>query len=96
MSVIPKTNLFKGDRVRLSKRFIASMEIMRSATPGRRELAIFEVNKGRLGTIVNDTLDPDEEFIRVHWDGNKCSNYHQDSYTPEDLVLVEEEETVPA
>lgn len=94
--MIPKTNLFKGDRVRLSARYVASMEIMRSSTPGRRELGILEATRVRLGTIVNDTLDPDEEFILVRWDGNKKPNYHHDSYNPDDLCLVEEEETVAA
>ena len=48
-------------------------------------------NKDRVGTIVCDTLNPQNKYIRVHWDGNEKSN-GKDVCMPDDLILYEEEE----
>ena len=79
---VPKTNLFKGDRVKFSQSYLRSQ-------PGlpRR-------SRERVGTIVNDTLSVRAEYIKVCWDGN-ADAHRKDYFLPNDLVLYEEEfETV--
>jgi hypothetical protein len=77
--MIPKTNLFKGDRVRLSRSYVNH----------RPNIANRSIS--RIGTIVNDTLCSRQHSIKVHWDGNaKAGRY--DDYAPQDLVLFEEED----
>jgi hypothetical protein len=72
-----KTNLFQGDRVKLSKM-------------GVRE-GMSQKTIDRIGTIWNNTLHPKAECLRVHWDGNAGPG-NKDYYEPDELVLYEEEE----
>jgi hypothetical protein len=87
MMTIPTTNLFKGDRVKLSKTYIASQEIMGTGN--------MDKCRNRIGTIVSDTLKPQNHYIKVHWDGNIKAN-GKDVYMPDDLILYEEEEHAAA
>lgn len=82
---VPKTNLFKQDRVRLSKTYLVMMELL-----GHN---VHEGVRTRLGTIISDTLAKQCEYITVLWDGNTVPN-RKDVYTPDDLDLYEEEELV--
>lgn len=73
---VPKTNLFKGDRVKLSPKAYTPLTKMKS--------------KVRVGTIISDTLNPNADHILVHWDG--CAQWNRsDKYQPDELVLFEEE-----
>jgi hypothetical protein len=82
---LPPTNLFKGDRVRLSKTFLVMMELLgHSVQEGVRD---------RTGTIISDTLSKQVEYITVLWDGNTVPN-RKDVFMPDDLILYEEEELV--
>jgi len=82
-----KTNLFRGDRVKLSKRFINMLDIISDSGGTPKKL------RERVGTITTKTLSVNARFLWVHWDGNKAAHDH-DLYTPEDLVLYEEETTI--
>ena len=73
-----KTNLWKGDRVRLSEAYLAS----------QNKLA--RKSKDRTGTIVSNTSLAIAKWITVRWDGNEKAN-RCDQYTPEELTLYEEE-----
>jgi hypothetical protein len=85
---IPKTNLFKGDRVRLSQSYINSQEIIAEGVAERNN-GCFTL-KDKIGTIVSDTRRKDHEYIHVIWDGN--AKYDRKyGYMPCDLVLVEED-----
>lgn len=86
---LPKTNLFKGDRVKLTPRYINRFALSCSNT----NRGVIDRAKRRIGTIVSDTLNPYAEHIRVRWDGNKVSN-RQDQYMPDDLTLYEEEDAL--
>ncbi len=78
-----KTNLFKGDRVKLSQRYINSHD----------GLTRFVLD--RVGTIVTDTTGLRYEGeIKVHWDGNVKAN-RCDAYAPDELTLVEGEDALP-
>jgi hypothetical protein len=85
---VPKTNLFKGDRVKLSQSYINSQEIISEGIAQR--------NNGphtlhlKIGTIVSDTLRHDNEYIHVIWDGNQKYD-RKYGYMPCDLVLVEDD-----
>lgn len=89
--MIPKTNLFQGDRVRLSQTYINGQKFLvtKSAGHGHGGAAIFTKSVERVGTIVNDTLDPKQHAIKVCWDGNSEA-HRKDEYMPCDLDLVEE------
>lgn len=79
-----KTNLFKGDRVKLSQPFInARMTTQNGVSRKVRE---------RIGTVTNDTTRSNASAIIVLWDGKTTINHHTDHYQEGDLVLVEEEE----
>lgn len=85
---LPKTNLFKGDRVRLAPRYVQYMLSINKHTPMNRYA-------NRVGTIVSDTLDPRFNVIVVHWDGcNKPLLRSDRGYDPDTLELVEEDELV--
>jgi hypothetical protein len=84
---LPKTNLFQGDRVRFSKSYITSMEIL--GTLNGPDMTN-NIQKDRVGTIVSDTLHPLAAFIRVHWDGKKTADT-KDRYMPDELELVEDD-----
>lgn len=82
---VPKTNLFKGDRVTLSHRYFVRQKILNKHAPTGKW-------RGRTGTIVSDTLDTTYEVIIVWWDGCQKPSLRRDrGYTPEDLVMIEEE-----
>ena len=91
---IPKTNLFRGDRVKFSKSYINGQRFVESnRKDGTGGGTMLKKNYLRIGIIVNDTLDPKQDTIRVKWDGN--SNAHRrDEYMPVDLELVEDEEGI--
>jgi hypothetical protein len=74
-----KTNLFIGDRVRISR-----IGLRVSKSRARHFPA-------RTGTIVTDTLAPDATYICVHWDGNSKASMIE-RFPPEELVLYEEPE----
>jgi hypothetical protein len=76
---LPKTNLFKGDRVRLSDAFLATRKHDRHKFAAKR------------GVIITDTLNPNAEFISVVWGDNKRSGKN-DVYMPIDLTLWEDED----
>lgn len=82
---LPPTNLFKQDRVRLSKTYMVMMELLGHS--------VSENTRNRLGVIISDTLSKQVEYITVLWDGNTVPN-RKDVYMPDDLELVEEEELV--
>jgi hypothetical protein len=82
---LPPTNLFKQDRVRLSKRYKVMMDLLGHG--------VSENVRARFGTIISDTLSKQVEYITVLWDGNTVPN-RKDVYMPDDLELFEEEELV--
>jgi hypothetical protein len=85
---VPTTNLFRGDRVRLSQSYITSQEIVSAGIATRNNGP--HTLKDKIGTIVSDTCRPDNHYIHVHWDGNKGYD-RKYGYMPCDLVLVEED-----
>ena len=81
---LPKTNLFKGDRVRLTRNYLTSLKFRNPHSPIGKLAP-------RVGTIVSDTLEPRFEVIVVHWDGCKFPILRSDrGYQPDDLELVED------
>jgi hypothetical protein len=82
---LPPTNLFKQDRVRLSKTYLVMMELLGHG--------VSETTRNRFGVIISDTLSKQAEYITVLWDGNTVPN-RKDVYMPDDLELVEDEELV--
>jgi hypothetical protein len=84
---VPKTNLWRGDRVKLSRTYINSMQIRMEADEFAKTVARY---RSRIGTIITDTLNPQANSIRVHWDGNAKAN-QKDTFMPDELTLYEEE-----
>lgn len=80
---VPRTNLFKGDRVRLNPQYVEAQKVRSPHYPAARY-------SGRTGTIVSDTLDPRFDVIIVQWDGCKTPSLRSDrGYDPDALELVE-------
>jgi hypothetical protein len=81
---LPKTNLFRGDRVRLRPAYVQSQIARSPHYPTSRY-------SNRVGVIVSDTLDPRFDVIVIHWDGcNKPLLRSDRGYHPDDLELVED------
>ncbi len=85
---VPKTNLFRGDRVKLSQSYINTQEILSEGIATRNNGP--HTLKDKIGTIVSDTCRHDNEYIHVHWDGNATYD-RKYGYMPVDLVLYEED-----
>lgn len=81
---VPRTNLFRGDRVRVTERYLVCLKLRSSQAPVGRY-------GSRVGTIISDTLDPSFDVIVVHWDGCVRPELRRErGYQPEDLELVED------
>lgn len=82
---VPKTNLFKDDRVTLSPQYFVRQKILNKHAPTGKW-------RDRVGTIVSDTLDPSYDAITVWWDGCLKPECRRDrGFSPDDLVIIEEE-----